>query len=219
VSEADASSRPLPSLSAAVLAGGAARRLGGEKADARVGGASLLERALAVARAVSDDVLLAGGARGLSAPGARPVPDWPEADGPLAGVGAALEAARHPWLLLLPCDQPWARADVAAALLARAREAGARGAVVSDGERLQPFPAVLARDTAADLRAWLDGGGRALTAWLHEVVRPVVVPLSELADPARDGAFLLDVATPDDLERARRRAAPSGPNAPCGTAR
>lgn len=207
----------LPSLSAAVLAGGAASRLGGEKARVEVGGRALLARALDVAHLVSDDVLLAGGARGYAAAGARDLADWPGDLGPLAGVGAALHAARHPWVLLLACDQPWPSGDVAARLLDAARSSGAHGAVIRGHARLQPFPAVIARAALPGLRAYLADGGRALTGWLERAVRPACLGLDDLAPADRDGAFLTDVDTPDDLARAQQREALDAPSDPCGT--
>ncbi len=87
-----------------VLAGGASRRMGRDKATLRVAGVTLAERAAALLAGVCAEVVVADGGRGL-------VPDRPScadgsADGPAAGIlGAA--AARPGWdLLVLACDLP-----------------------------------------------------------------------------------------------------------------
>jgi molybdenum cofactor guanylyltransferase len=70
----------------AVLAGGQSSRFGSDKALARLGDATLLERAVAMLSEQCDNVIVVGAPHGIA--------DWPEAGlGPLGGVAAALRAA------------------------------------------------------------------------------------------------------------------------------
>jgi molybdenum cofactor guanylyltransferase len=70
----------------AVLAGGQSSRFGSDKALARLGDATLLERAVAVLAGQCDKVIVVGAPHGIA--------DWPEAGlGPLGGVAASLRAA------------------------------------------------------------------------------------------------------------------------------
>jgi molybdopterin-guanine dinucleotide biosynthesis protein A len=99
-----------------VLAGGASRRMGRDKAALAVGGATLTARAAQLLLGVCPRVAIADRGRGL-------VSDLPcvadgSGAGPAAGIlGAALAWPGHP-LLVLACDLP----NVTAALLRELRE-------------------------------------------------------------------------------------------------
>lgn len=198
--EPDAGVPPAPSprtLSGLVLAGGAARRLGGEKAGRELAGRSLLSRALDTARTSCDDVWLLGGERSLEAPGVPRLADDPRFAGPLAGLAAGLAAARQPWSLLLACDQPFVDPGVIGALAARAAaHPDVLAIVLEDEHGLQPFCGLYNR--------WL------LTVLdqprSDHSLRGLLAGVPHLAVPVADEAgrrCLVDVDTPADLERAR----------------
>ncbi|MFD6552737.1 molybdenum cofactor guanylyltransferase, partial [Streptomyces sp. NPDC058398] len=91
---------------AVVLAGGAARRLGGEdKPGVRVGGRTLLDRVLAACADATRTVVVAG-----PRPTARPV-EWaredPPGGGPLAALDAGLRHTAAPYVLVLSADLPF----------------------------------------------------------------------------------------------------------------
>ncbi len=87
-----------------VLAGGASRRMGRDKARLRLDDSSLVERAVTRLRRVTDKVLIADRGRRVL-PDERSVPDGP-GGGPAAGLlGAAAVYPDHD-LLALACDLP-----------------------------------------------------------------------------------------------------------------
>lgn len=94
-------------LSAVLLAGGQSRRMGRDKALLEIEGRPLWQIQIAKLEAVASEVLVsvrdAGSAISTSH---RKVSDPPEAQGPLAGLAAALEAARYSHLLVLAVDLP-----------------------------------------------------------------------------------------------------------------
>ena len=103
-------------FAAVILAGGEGRRIGGKKPLALLGGQTLLDRALALARTWSDDVAVS-----LRTCGQFPLPGDvaalvdEEGAGPLAGLQAALRFAHHKDLegvLTLPCDTPFVPGDL-----------------------------------------------------------------------------------------------------------
>lgn len=97
-----------------VLAGGASRRMGRDKAALPLAGVGLAERACRLLAAVCPEVVVADGGRGVAA-GFRSLRDGP-ARGPLAGIlGAAETAAGRP-LLVLACDLPNVPAGLLVAL-------------------------------------------------------------------------------------------------------
>jgi molybdopterin-guanine dinucleotide biosynthesis protein A len=93
--------------SAAILAGGQARRFGGrDKSTLRVGGRRILERQLGELCHITDDILLVGGRPIEDIAGLRPVSDRVADSGPLGGLDAALAAARDDRVILIACDMP-----------------------------------------------------------------------------------------------------------------
>ncbi|WP_327378443.1 molybdenum cofactor guanylyltransferase [Streptomyces sp. NBC_01216] len=127
---------------AVVLAGGAARRLGGvDKPGVRVGGRALLDRVLAGSRGAGKTVVV-GGRRTT----VRPV-EWAREDPPGGGPLAALEAGTRRTtaavVLVLSADLPFFREETGRRLLdALAATPGADAAfLVDEGGRDQPLVA------------------------------------------------------------------------------
>lgn len=144
-----------PPLTIAILAGGAARRLGGrDKGLVLLDGRALIDHVLDAAGAMHAGPveLLIVANRNLDdyARRARTLTDVIAGHrGPLAGIAAALAACATPWLLTLPVDCP----DPPVELPARLAHASARHAadalVAHDGERRQPLFALYRRELAA----------------------------------------------------------------------
>jgi len=183
-------------VSAAVLAGGAGRRMGREKATLPVGGLALALRVATAAAEVADPVVLV-------APEGHPARTlgWPvvadPAGGPLAAVAAALAALRTEHVLVLAGDHPALETRLLALLVARRAD----GQVVAcdHGGRLQSLVAVYERAPAhAAATALLRVGRRSIRA-LVGALDLRVVPEREWrrADPA--GRSFLDVDEPADL--------------------
>jgi len=191
-------------LTALVFAGGAARRLGGEKCGRQFEGRPLLLRVLDVAREVADEVLLLPGARDVpEAADLVRVPDWPDVPGPLGALGAGLEAARHDWCLALPCDMPRLRRDVLERLARRAAGGPAPAALVVAGPSgREPFCALYHRGLLPALARHAAAGGRSLQGWLEACAaagRLTEVPGQALTDLDPELTFLHNVNTPADL--------------------
>ncbi|MEU1822863.1 NTP transferase domain-containing protein [Streptomyces abikoensis] len=123
---------------AVVLAGGAARRLGGaDKPAVRVGGRPLLDRVLGACGDAGRTVVV-----GPRRPTVRPV-TWaledPPGGGPLAGLHAGLREVRAERVLLLSADLPFLAAGAVRGLVTALDDgadgvAGTEGAVLVDGD-------------------------------------------------------------------------------------
>src|SRR5262245_33197074 len=98
--------------SAAILAGGRARRFDGQdKAALVVGGQTILARQLSVLGEVSDDILIVGSRQPVPPAGAiRQIGDRVADSGPLGGLDAALSACRSETLIVVACDMPFVSA-------------------------------------------------------------------------------------------------------------
>jgi molybdopterin-guanine dinucleotide biosynthesis protein A len=106
--------------SAAILAGGRATRFGGrDKGALLVEGRTILDRQMAELSALTDDIMIVGGAG--RHPAARSIADEVEGCGPLGGIHAALRGARTDTVFVLACDMPHVTAPFAAYLLDLAR--------------------------------------------------------------------------------------------------
>ena len=179
---------------AAVLAGGASRRMGRDKATMPVEGVELAATVLAAAARVAAPVVLVAPdghpARRLAS---RVVTD--PGQGPLAALAAALEALDATEVLVLAGDHPGLRVELLGHLVALAP----RGEAVAcrRGSRLEPLVAVYRRVPAlAAARRALPGGS--LTGLLADL-RAVVVEEPEWRALDPDGRSFVDLDDPADL--------------------
>ncbi|MGO4457635.1 NTP transferase domain-containing protein [Streptomyces sp. M-16] len=187
---------------AIVLAGGAARRLGGaDKPALPVGGRSLLDRVLAACADATATVVV-----GPRRPTARPV-RWaledPPGGGPVAALDAGLRATTAELVLVLSADLPFLDRGTVRALLTAASAGSGDGALLRDPEgRDQPLVAAyraepLRREAALLAAEHGHLGGlplRALTAELRLATVTAAEPLASF-----------DCDTWEDLAAARAR--------------
>jgi molybdenum cofactor guanylyltransferase len=92
-----------------ILAGGQARRMGGEKPLVELNGRTLLQHAIDLVRPLVDEVVVSSGARDFDLPlDIRTIADKPawQGMGPLAGIASCLDQAQGECTLLVPCDLP-----------------------------------------------------------------------------------------------------------------
>ena len=85
--------------------------------------------------------------------------------GPLAGMATAMQAARTPLLLTLPCDSPFVPVHLVDTLYRAMTATGAEISVAHDGERMQQVHALLRCALLPDLLDYLDNGGRRVDTW------------------------------------------------------
>jgi molybdopterin-guanine dinucleotide biosynthesis protein A len=183
---------------AVVLAGGAARRLGGEdKPGVVVGGTTLLDRVLA-ACADAYATVVVGPERG-TARAVRWVREEPPGGGPVAGLAAGLAHVTAKVTLLLAADLPFLDAATVQRLLAVLAESDVDAAVLVDADGHDQL--LTAAYRTAPLRDALAAVGEPNGARL----RAVTGGLRTLRLPDTAGAAV-DCDTWDDVERARRRA-------------
>ena len=188
-------------IGAVVLAGGRSARFGRDKLAEPIDGRPLLDHAIECVRSLADEivvVLAPSDARALPS-GVRTVHDPVAFEGPLAGLGAGLEALRSPIALIVGGDMPSLRTSVLAALLASRRDGDSVIAALRDGDRARPLPiAVRVPDVAAAVDRLLERGERRLGAVLDELPTTVIEEsVWRALDPA--AATLRDVDIPADL--------------------
>ena len=174
-----------------ILAGGASRRFGADKALAPLAGLPFVALVHAALAAHASAMLVATGAAPRAYPVAArvvldPVPDA----GPLAGLAAGLAVAGTPWLLSAAVDLPYLTPGALRPLLAPDTD-GADVVVATAQGRRQPTCALWrVRTVAPAVAAHLGARTLSLQALLDRlVVREVEV----------EGGALRNVNTPDAL--------------------
>lgn len=186
----------LPPCSVLILAGGRGQRMGGrDKGLLEWRGEPLVAHIQRTVRPLSDDLVIScnRNQQAYKAYADQLVGDA-EADfpGPLAGVIAGLQVARHEWVVLLACDAPL----VDKVLIDSLRQLAVTGdsvAMVRQGGFWQPMFSVLPRRVLPVLeQAWLAGERSLQKALLREAVQGL-----ECAD---DDPRLSNLNSPDLLQ-------------------
>lgn len=193
-------------FTAAILAGGQARRLGGiDKAGLRVGPDTILELQLALLRRLTPHILIVSNDMTRFADAGVPVvPDVVPGTGALGGLYTTLVHAPTDPVLVIACDMPFLTAPFLTHLV---DSLGDADAVVPRSPRgRHPLCAAYARRVAPRLRHRIDAGQlRVLDALDDLSVREVGPDTLATLDP--EGRLLVNVNTPDDYRDACARIA------------
>lgn len=179
-----------------VLAGGASRRMGHDKALLRVRGRRVVDDVAARMGQVAERVLVASGARPLGRD--DEVPDAPDCVGPLAGIIGALAHTRAPLLAVVPVDAPGTTPQLVARLAGICEHSRRPAAVVTADGHLQALHVVLTTAALPAIRARATAGERSprrLWGWL-DALRVDVDGWVDL-DPT--GRMATDWDRPEDL--------------------
>lgn len=195
-----------PPVAGAVLTGGRSRRMGQNKALARVDGVPMARRVVdALAAGGCDPVVLVGGDPAALEPiGAPVVADLVPDVGPLGGIATALRTLGGP-VLVVACDLPLLTPAVVAAVLRAAAAAPGCDAVVARTDRLEPGFALWRPSALLPVGAALDRGERAV----HRVLRDLhVLAVPVPADAVRN------VNTDADLRGLPAAGSPGSPGSP-----
>jgi molybdenum cofactor guanylyltransferase len=157
-------------ITAVILAGGRATRLGGvDKGLQPLAGKPLIEHVLARLHGQAGAILIncnrnpeqyANYGHPLVA---DLLPDFP---GPLAGLHAALHTCTSTYLLTVPCDSPYLPRDLQARLRANLAEAPAVFAITPEQ---QPVFALYRRTLLPTLENFLAEGKRGVGQWLSHI--------------------------------------------------
>jgi molybdopterin-guanine dinucleotide biosynthesis protein A len=151
-------------LTGLILAGGRGSRMGGrDKGLVQFRGRPLVDHVIERIAPQVDELLISAN-RSLddyARRGYQVISDTiPDFQGPLAGVLAGLRAARHEWVLTVPCDMPHLPDDLAARFVRAARQCSLL--VADDGSRTHPAVMLIHASLADKLAAYLQSGSRSV---------------------------------------------------------
>ncbi len=103
--------------------------------------------------------------------------------GPLAGLHAGLNAAKHPLVVTVPCDSPFLPSDLVGRLQGSLKNHDL--AVAKTGAQPHPVFALMKREVRESLEAFLASGGRKIDAW-YAALKVVEVSFDDEADAFRN---------------------------------
>lgn len=196
-----------PSAVGAVLAGGASRRMGQDKAALLLGGESLLARVVRRLRAATDDVIVVGPPERQSlVPGVQVVPDARPGLGPLGGIYTALRASAAPYTFVVACDMPFVQPELVRYLLDLAP--GYDVVVPRSARGTEQLHAVYSRECLPAVAGLLDAGDLVVSA-LYARVRTRFVAPEEWAVYDPQGLSTFNANTREEWERVCALAAAS----------
>jgi len=186
--------------SAAILAGGKARRLGGrDKSRLVIEGRSIIVRQTEVLQRVAHDIFIVGPHADLYADLGLPVySDLLPGNGALGGLYTALEVAREDLVLTIACDLPFLDAGLLQRLVERSADHD--GAWIATERGAEPLIACYRRAARTRVLDRLRRGALK-AADLNATLDLAIVATHELAEFGPIDRLLANVNTPEDFAR------------------
>ncbi|MGL5361066.1 MAG: molybdenum cofactor guanylyltransferase MobA [Shewanella sp.] len=156
-------------IDAVILAGGMARRMGGDdKGLVELNGKAMIEHTIDRIKPQVKEILINANRNQTRYAefGFKVISDEITGFlGPLAGMISALGETDADYLLVVPCDCPLLPEDLVARLLAALEAEDAELAVASDGEYEQPVVLLLKPGLQDSMKAFLEAGERKVDFW------------------------------------------------------
>lgn len=188
-------------ISVIVLAGGASRRMGANKALLTIdGNETLIARVVRHMRPLTDDRLLVTNTPELYADlGLRQTNDLYPGKGPLAGLHAGLSAARHEWVFAVACDMPLVDHRLVRYMILLSQ---GQQAVVPrpTADTLEPLHALYGKTCLPAIEERLAAGDLRMISF-YAAVRVRYVEAEEIAIFDPHGLSFSNANTPEDWQR------------------
>lgn len=162
----------IPSITGVILAGGRARRMGGDdKGLIPFQNRPLIKYAINAIRPQVDRIIINAN-RNLERYqnfGYRVISDSiSDFQGPLAGMLAALQQIDTDYMLTVPCDSPFIPAKYRQRMMECLLASGKRIAVATDSKRLQPVFCLIHHSLKDNLQQFVGSGQRKIDSWLRQ---------------------------------------------------
>lgn len=158
-------------ITTVILAGGGGRRMGGrDKGLLSLNGRALIQHVLERLTPQCDSILINinRNQEAYAKFGYPLIEDSIQGGlGPLAGLLSALEHSQSDYVLSVPCDTPQLPHDLVERLLDNLKQNRAEVCTVDDGDRLHPVIMLVKHSLAANLRNYIESGGRKVHDWYY----------------------------------------------------
>ena len=187
----------IENVSAVILAGGKARRMGGQdKGLVDINGRTMISYVIKCLQSQVSEILINAN-RNLKVYekyGYKVFSDHLEDyQGPLAGIASAMEIAKNSFICTCPCDGPLIPDNLVSRFYTEMLTQKSEICVAHDGNRIQPVYALIDCKLQPDLIEYLQSGERKIDHWYaqHKLTQ---VDFSDKKD------CFLNVNTPGDLK-------------------
>lgn len=185
------------SIGLLILAGGLSSRMGRDKVKLDIGGRSFGEHIALNMGKYPENIFSANDGSKLE--GFLTVADEEsiKGRGPAAGIASALEICKSRWLMVVPCDVPFADVEIPLKLWQKAREQDAPRPVLAQGARgMEPLIGLYPKTSAGIMRSALLKNVRKVSDILELIGYDSVII---------DDIKLVNVNNPEDYEMVRER--------------
>lgn len=207
-----------PDVTGLVLAGGASRRMGEDKAGLLLAGETMIQRQIRLLRSVCSTVAVLGPPEIFSSLDVPALRDELPGLGPLGALYTGLKWTRTDFNLFIGCDLPFMVARFLRYLCQRALDNRADVTVPeSRDRRLQTLCAVYRRRAWRVIRTSLEGGEKKVSK-IYSRVRCLRIDWPEIVRAGFSARIFDNMNTREDYEAAKRRLSVidsmSGPSRP-----
>lgn len=187
-----------------ILAGGASRRIGRDKAFLELGGRPLIAHVVERLASVCAEVLIvAGDVRPYTGLGASVVEDRFRDVGVLGGLHAGVAAAAHDLALAVGCDMPFLNPGLLRAFALWVEGFDVAVLRLEEGEQVEPLHAAYRRTCLPALEAAIHAGERRVVSFFPHV-RVRYVTAAEISPFDPDLRSFRNVNTPQEWEAVQR---------------
>ena len=194
--------QPRP-ISGIILSGGKSRRMGENKAFIRVGAKTIIETIVDLfLELFSETLIVTNHARLYNHLGVNVYEDILPERGALGGLYTGLVQAASPFAFVAGCDMPFLRGTVIRYLCELTN--GNDVVVPRTPDGLQPLHALYSKKCLAPIENLLREGGRRIFDFFPSVKVRIVSP-EELLSVDPDMESFMNINTPEDLKRLRKR--------------
>ncbi len=191
-------------VSGIVLAGGESRRMGRvNKALLDVGGVRIIERVtVSLAKVVNEILLITNALKDFEFLGFPMLPDIAPGYGALGGLYTGLRSCQGAYGFLVACDMPFLDVRVMRHMVALIAGHDVDVVVPRIGGHLEPLHAIYSRACIPHIERLMAAGELKIADFFRQV-DVLEVPEQVLAAFDPDLRFVMNINTPEDLERAR----------------
>lgn len=187
-----------------ILAGGASRRMGRNKALMKIGGATLIERVYRTLAALFSDVIIVTNTpQEYAFIPCRKVPDIYPGQGSIAGLHAGLFSSSTQRVFIAACDMPFLNPELIRLLCSAAGESDAVIPLNREGLR-EPLHALYTRTTLPVVQEIIEQGDKSILILLDRVRTRLVTPEGYCSIAGAEESFR-NVNTPEEFREVTER--------------
>ena len=198
-------------VSGFVLAGGASRRMGFDKAKLPFGSERMVDRKIRLLRAICRSVSIIGPPGRFADTPIQVYEDKIPGQGPLGGIHTGLHRARTEFSLFLSCDMPLMEERFLRYLCEQALASRASATLPPLGAKGRyPLCAVLRRRVLWRVRSRLESGQNQVGRFFSSFQRRTISKV-EFARAGFSPRIFCNLNTPEEYKRARQRSIHSAP--------